>query len=166
LHPTFIPVLSELVQMMLAGGGQMDAAAVGEPMVRMLPSSVTSGDGLQPATIEGEPPINNVYGSWEWTASQGCVLWTWPEPPGPGIFALQASGRTERMVATAAPAMESDLSTLDEETLTNRIGGEREIGFRSSTTREESNDQTWSWLIVGCLLGLIAEIVALRLSRM
>lgn len=166
VHSTFLPVMSELAQALLAGRGGGEQVACGESMVRMLPPSVSEAATLLPITIEGEPPVDGSYGNWEWSAGQGSVVWNWPEPAGAGIYALQQVSTPMWMVATSAPAAEADLQSLDREVLVERVSDQRSVGFSSSKSRDGESDSVWSWLIVACLLGLIAEIVALRVSRM
>ncbi len=167
VHPTFLPILSELTQTLLAGSGETTQAACGEPLVRMLPPSLNDGVVLTATTVEGSTPIDDRYGSWEWSAGQGSMVWSWPEPPGAGIYALNDPTSAVCMVATSAPSLEADLQSLDEEILVERVTDQRTVGFTSTKQQsQEKSDATWSWLIVACLLGLIAEIVALRFSRM
>lgn len=166
VQPTFLPVLSELTKSLLAQRGQGDQAFSGEPVVRVLPTFLTSESTLQARTVEGTPPNDGDFGKWQWSQGQGAMVWSWQEPPGPGIYALDESAKSAWMIATSAPAVESDLSSLDKEVLTQRLSGGREVGFASAETNEQGSDDLWSWLIAACLLGLIGEIAALRWNRM
>lgn len=166
VQPTFLPVLSELSKSLLAQRGQGDQAFSGEPVVRVLPASLTSESTLQARTVEGTPPNDGDFGKWQWSPGQGAMVWSWQEPPGPGIYALDESAKSAWMIATSAPAIESDLSSLDKEVLTERLSGGRDVGFASAETNEQGSDDLWSWLIAACLLGLIGEIAALRWNRM
>jgi hypothetical protein len=121
---------------------------------------------LTARTVDGLPSSDGGYGSWQWVAGQGAVVWNWPKPPGPGVYALDDNATPVWMIATSAPSIESDLSSLNKEILTERISGQREVGFASAGSNEKPEDDIWKWLIVGCLFGLIGEIVALRFSRM
>jgi len=166
VQPTFLPVLSELTKSLLAQRGQGDQAFSGEPVVRVLPTFLTSESTLQARTVEGTPPNDGDFGKWQWSPGQGAMVWSWQEPPGPGIYALDEGAKSAWMIATSAPAVESDLSSLDKEVLTQRLSGGREVGFASAETNEQGSDDLWSWLIAACLLGLIGEIAALRWNRM
>ena len=95
------------------------------------------------------------------------MVWNWPAPVGAGIYAVREGDATAWMVATAAPAVESDLKSLAGDVLTDRIGQDRTVGY--TTTRQQEGggqDSTWSWLIVACTLGLIGEVMLLRYNRM
>jgi hypothetical protein len=62
--------------------------------------------------------------------------------------------------------MEADLNSLDKSVLTERISGTRTIGYASVDADDRESNDIWKWLVVGCLVGLIGEIVALRMNRM
>ena len=166
VHPTFLPVLSELTKTLIEGRGQDQQAATGEPLVRILPASVSDQNTLSPQTLAGPPPNDSDYGRWEWSANQGCMVWNWAEPPGPGIYALDDKEQAVMLVTTSVPAIEADLKTLDEAVLTDRMTAGRSVGYSAAGAQSESSDSLWSWLIVACCIGLIAEVVALRWNRM
>ena len=166
VQPTFLPVMSELTKGLLAQRGQSDQVNSGEPLVRILPSSITNSSPLKGKTIDGPAPSSGEFGQWQWVAGQSSVVWNWTEPPGAGIYSLEENAVPVWMVATSAPASESNLSALDKEVLTTRIGGDRVVGYASSDISEEKSDELWKWLVVGCLFGLIGEIVSLRWNRM
>ncbi len=166
IQPTFLPIVSELINKLLAQRGQNEQAHCGEVAVRMLPTEITAEAKLLARTVDGLPSIDGDFGSWQWSPSQGAVVWNWPKPSGPGIYSLEDNATPVWMIATSAPSIESDLSSLDKEILTERISGQREVGFASAGSNEKPDDDIWKWMIVGCLFGLIAEIVALRFSRM
>lgn len=166
VQPTFLPVLSELAKSLLAQRGQGDQVYSGEPIVRVLPSNLTSDSTLQAKTIEGTAPSDGDFGKWQWSTGQAALVWSWPEPPGPGIYSVDENSKPAWMIATSAPPAESDLSSLDKEVLTQRLSGGRAVGYANAETNEQGSDDLWSWLIAACLLGLIGEIAALRWNRM
>lgn len=166
VQPSFLPVMGELTKSLLAQRGQRDQIHSGEPLVRMLPTTITDSSQLKGKTIDGPAPDGGDFGQWQWVAGQSSVVWNWKEPPGAGIYSLEENSVPVWMVATSAPAGESNLSALDEEVLTKRIGGDRVVGFATSDSGDEKSDDMWKWLVVGCLLGLIGEVVALRWNRM
>jgi len=161
---SFVPVLAELVKSLLSGSGGTTAAC-GEPLVRLLPAQLNSEAVLTAAPLTDQTPPATDYGKWEWSSSQGALVWTWAEPTGPGIYALRQSGNVAMAVATAPPAVESDLQMLDSSLLTEQTAGGRQVGYSDPAADESDRDDLWNWLIAACLLGLIAEITALRLFR-
>lgn len=166
VQPTFLPVVSELINALLSGRGRNHCVPSGETLVTILPSTVSDKVSLTPRTVEGPPPADSNYGTWEWVANQGAVVWNWREPPGAGIYSLDDSSGAVWMVATAAPGMEADLNALDKSVLTERVSGTRTIGYASVDADDRESNDIWKWLVVGCLVGLIGEIVALRMNRM
>ena len=166
VQQTFLPVISELTQSLLAGRSQSEAASPGEPLVRLLPPTLSSESVLKARTIDGIPPQDGEFGKWQWFADQASMVWNWPEPTGPGIYALEEEGVPVWIATTAAPAIESDLSTIDKQVLTERLSGTRPVGFSSSSDDERPKDDLWKWLIVACCFGLVSEVVLLRWNRM
>jgi hypothetical protein len=165
VQPTFLPIIGELIQSLLASQSQRDQASCGEPVVRLLSSEVSDPSSLSASAIEGPNPEDDRFGKWEWVPTQSAIVWSWDDPSGPGIYALEQNDEPKWMLATAAPAIESDLSSLDEEVLTQRISGTRRVGFASNETENKNTDDVWKWLIIGCLFGLLAEIATLRWNR-
>ena len=166
VQPSFLPVIGELIKSLLAQRGQSDQVHSGEPLVRILPAAITDSSPLKGRTLDGPEPNGSDFGQWQWVAGQSSVVWNWKEPPGAGIYSLEENAAPVWMVATSAPAGESNLSALDEEVLTKRIGGDRAVGFVTSDSDDENSDELWKWLVVGCLIGLIGEVLALRCNRM
>lgn len=162
---TFLPVLGELVQHLLSGAQPSEAAACGETLVRMLPPEVSDDAELTAGPAEPNMPESVDYGRWEWSAGQGAVVWTWPEPTGPGVYELHERDQTVFAVATAAPALESDLQALEADVLQQRMAGGRSVAYSDAKSEESADDSLWNWLIVACVLGLIGEIAALRWFR-
>jgi hypothetical protein len=106
------------------------------------------------------------FGKWQWQSEQGSVIWNWAEPPGPGIYALEENNVPVWMVTTAAPGIESDLSTLEKQVLTERVSSGRRVGFSTTGDDQQPKDDLWKWMVVACLCGLVAEVVLLRWNRM
>lgn len=166
VQQSFLPVISELTQSLLVGRSQSQATYPGEPLVRLLPPSLTSESILVARTVDGIPPEDGNFGKWQWTSEQGSMVWNWPNPTGPGIYALEENKQAVWMVATAAPAIESDLSSLEKQVLTERVSGSRSVGFSTVGDEDRPKDDLWKWLIVACCFGLVAEVVLLRWNRM
>ncbi|HEY3395713.1 MAG TPA: hypothetical protein VGK58_23630, partial [Lacipirellulaceae bacterium] len=162
IQPSFLPVLSELLQELLSGRSQPGEAFCGEPMVRLLPADIAADASLAVSVADQHTPSAPEYGRWEWSATQGSLVWSWGEPPGAGVYQLAQDERVVAMVATTAPPTEADLKTLEQSVLQGRLAGSREVGFRDQADSNQPEDQMWTWLIVACVLGLAGEIVVLR----
>jgi Aerotolerance regulator N-terminal/von Willebrand factor type A domain len=162
---SFVPVISELLQRLLSSHSPTNESFCGEPIVRILPSNLTADSTLDIRNKDVRSPSSEDYGKWEWSESQSATIWTWPDPVGAGIYQVNSSGKEVAAVATCAPALESDLATLEQTTLQGRISGTRPVGFRTADDEDNKDDSLWNWLIVACVLGMLSEVAALRWFR-
>lgn len=165
VQQSFLPVISELLQQLLSGRTQPSEASCGEPMVRLLPPEIAADANLVASLADHQSPTSIEYGKWEWSDRQGSLVWSWSEPVGAGVYQLSHGDRIVSMAATAAPAAEANLNTLDRSVVQNRLAGTRSVGFRDQTSSRHTEDHLWNWLIVACVLGLAGEIVVLRSFR-
>ncbi len=165
VQPSFLPVLGELLQQLLSGRSQAGEALCGEPMVRLLPPEVATDSNLVASVADHQSPSSADYGRWEWSDRQGSLVWSWAEPTGAGVYQLSQGDSVVAMAATAAPAAEADLKTLDRSVVQGRLAGLRKVGFHDLSDGRHAEDHLWTWLIVGCVLGLASEIVVLRSFR-
>jgi hypothetical protein len=165
VQPSFLPIISELLQQLLSGRSQPGEGLCGEPLVRLLPAEVAADAGLVASVADHHTPAAADYGQWEWSAQQGSLVWSWPDPVGAGVYQLSHDERIVAMAAMAAPPAEANLRTLDQEVLQGRLAGTREVGFRDQSDSRRDQDYLWNWLIVGCVLGLASEVLVLRLFQ-
>ncbi len=159
----FVPLLGELIGNLLARSSAETEADCGQPLVRLMPPSVDLEDQLTVRPVGDWPESPEGYGSWE--ASPTGVLWQWPRPDQVGAYRVQRAGETMLAVAVTTPASESDLSTLDAGVIDNTTSSARPLGFRDARDAADDKDRWWNWLLVACVLGLVSEVVALRLFR-
>jgi hypothetical protein len=164
-EPSFLPVVGELLQSLLAGRSQPGEAFCGEPLVRLLPPQIGADAALAASVADHQSPTAPDYGRWEWSAEQGSLVWSWADPAGAGIYQLGEKDKVVAMTATAAPPSESNLNTLDQSVLQGRLAGSREVGYRSQADGAQQDDQLWNWLIAACVLGLAGEMLILRSFR-
>ncbi|MFO1063019.1 MAG: VWA domain-containing protein [Pirellulales bacterium] len=165
VQPTFLPVLGEVMANLLSGRKQASETDCGEPLVRLLPTDVTAETKLKLSVADEHSSPAGESGKWEWSASQAAMVWSWPDPPGPGLYRLHNGDETVWAVATAAPAAEADLQVLDKEVLTERIATGRQAAFSLEDAENDGGDNMWNWLVIACAVGLIAEILTLRWVR-
>lgn len=165
VHPSFVPILSQLTESLAERRQAVSQVACGEPMIRWLPPQLPEGARLEIRPSDEATPEAAEYGSWEWSSSQAGLVWAWPDPVGPGIYEVVHDRQRASMVATAAPAAEVDLATLDRKVITGKLAGTRAIGYRTTDSNDTHSDDVWSWLIVACLTGLISELFALGWFR-
>lgn len=157
----FVPLVDELADLLMGHRGIDSAKPPGEAAVWLLPASAGRAEGL---TINGPSAGQSDLGSV--SDDQNAVVWRWPQPSGPGVFTIRRGSATVFAVATAVPAEESDLTTIDPEVLTKRLAGGREVNFRAAGDDEiedaPNRDRTWAWLAAACVGCVIVELGVLR----
>src|SRR2546430_531893 len=65
----------------------------------------------------------------------------------------------------AAPAIESDLQSIDPSLLTGRLAGGRSVSFRPAGADAQTRDTAWAWIIATCAMLMLAELATLRIFR-
>jgi hypothetical protein len=128
-------------------------------MVRFLPPQVTSTEML---SISSDISVDDPG---QLSEDNGSVVWTWKEAGPPGIYSVKRNGQTIFAVATAAPADQSDLTSLDPSVLKDRLAGGRTVEIRSPDDAAQKKDKLWAWLLSACVGCVLLEMAALRLMR-
>lgn len=155
-HPTFVPVLNELVDVMLQSSGRRQPAYCGEPITRLLPTDIDQTDGL---TIQPD----DVGGSFR-RSGQG-VVWSASSPGGPGVAEIRQSDALVYAATIQIPPEESDLRYLDGEILTDRLAGQRKVDFHRVQQPHATLDHGWVWCAVIVVMLMIGEVVCLNFFR-
>jgi len=153
----FVPLVDDLVGRLLERGRSSPAAVCGQPLVARLPVSAASTElsiaGPRPA------PAGAELGQ---LADEGTgVVWTWPAPSPPGVYRIERGGQTEYAIAMGVDEAESQLEYLPGDVLTGRLAAGRSVFYRAADGADESRDNLWVWLAIGCVLCLVGEMVAL-----
>src|SRR5205085_7121020 len=116
--PAFVPLIEELSGRIIGRGRMSDAVACGEPMVAYLPAEAGAADGLN---IVGPDSSTQELGAL--ASENGFVAWRWPAAGAPGVYQVKRGDKTVFALGRAAPAIESDLQTIDPSLLTGRLAG-------------------------------------------
>jgi len=163
--PVFVPLLEELVNRLLTRPPGEEAVSSGEPLAIYLPADAGAPGGLTFVTLQGAPMDPNTMGTLAEDGNQ--VLWRWSSVGPPGVYGVQRDKRTILAAASAIPASESDLTTMDMDVLKGRLAGGRDIAVSTvgSSGDAERRDVIWAWLLVACAGCILAELLALRLFR-
>jgi hypothetical protein len=156
----FVPLVGELVGRLLSQRRSDDAAACGEPLAAYLPAEAGAAAGL---TLVSDDPKQTNLGAL--TDESSFVLWRWESAGSPGVYSVKRDADTVFALATAAPALESDLETIDPSVLTTRLAGGRTISFQSAINETATGDSAWSWFLVACAACMLGEFFVLRLFR-
>ncbi len=157
--PVLVPMIGELCGRLLSTNRSTDALRCGEPMAENLPTEISTPQGL---SIIG--PDEKKQENARLSLEGGTVLWRAEEAGPPGIYQVQSAGQTVFAVATAAPASESDLQTLDPLTLKTKLAAGHEIYFQSADD-QPPRDQLWAWILAGCAACMILELGVLKAFR-
>jgi hypothetical protein len=157
--PLMVPVVQELAGRLLSTHATASASACGEPFAAYLPPDTTTPDRLSvvdPAGIRQSDATLTQDGT--------LVLWHQDAAGPPGVYQVKRGDDTVYALATAAPASESDLQTLDPQTLKTRLAAGRSVYFENSADQPPRADQ-WTWILVACAGCLIGEVGVLKLFR-
>jgi len=166
----FVPLMAELTDLLLPENDSQATAFCGEPLTRLLPPEASGLSGLSvshrstDSVLSGGDVKNSDAG--QLRESGDGVLWQWTEARVPGIATIANGEQAVFSLALKSPPEESDLRSLDENVLTERLAGGRETSFRQSSRPMSSRDDSWIWFAASCVVALIGEIVALRFFRM
>jgi hypothetical protein len=172
-HPTFVPIISELVEGLLRSNGRSQESFCGESLTRLLPPLVTGASGLE--VIADSESDAASFG--EFQQSGEGVVWNWRRLDGPNVFTIEessngsndagGSNNTESKqvvfaLASSIPPEESDLRTLDAEVMTERLSGGRQVSFTRVAEAEKEDDKSWIWFAVAAVVALVGEVLILK----
>ena len=158
-HASFLPIVNELVDDLLSSSNRAQLSLTGLPLVKVLPSEVSSADGLVVSQSEGEG-APEVIGQLQ-TSGDG-VVWSCKELPGPDIFEIEKDGKSVFALAANLSPEESDLRTLDASLFEDRLSGGRDVSFTRVTGEKREEDRSWIWLAVAAVVALIGEVAILK----
>ena len=161
-HTSFLPIVNELVADLLSSNGTAQLSLTGLPLVRVLPSEVTSVDGLVVRPTDVAQPQEDVG---QLRASGEGVVWSCKELPGPDIFEIEKDGKAVFALASNLSPEESDLRTLDAGLLTDRLSGGRDVSFNRVAGEKREEDRSWIWFAVAAVVALIGEVAVLKAFR-
>jgi hypothetical protein len=163
--PAFVPMLAELVNRMLGRGRVTDAAPCGETLSAYLPAEAGAAEGLTTLAPETQAKSDDKDDNGALADENGLVVWHWPSPGSAGAYRVMRGDKAVYALATAAPAVESDLQTIDPSLLTGRLAGGRTVEFHASGEDEQRNDTAWAWVLAVCAMCMIGEVGMLKLFR-
>ncbi len=167
----FVPLLGELTQSLLGRAQAAQETSSGEPFAASLPSDVEGIASLKIVASVGSESSptdsgSNAAGLGELTQESTGILWKSDAVGPPGVYQIMRGDDTVFALATAIPAVESDLRTLPADVFRDRLSGGREVRFTAVAGREgEERDRLWTWAAVACVVCLLAEVAALKTFR-
>jgi len=159
--PLFVPLVEELCGRLLAVHDSADAVLCGESMAQYLPAECGTSQGLK---TTGPSTERDAAGAGTLSDESSGVLWHADAMGGPGVYEVKRGDQTVFAMASAAPASQSDLNTIDPSTLTTRLAAGRRVGYEAASDAPPKDD-VWTWLLVGCAICLVSEVGVLKLFR-
>jgi hypothetical protein len=158
--PAFVPLLGELTRRLLGKPRTEEAIACGEPVAAFLPLAAGLAAGLIVFGPDEQPDPTS-----ELVEEKNGVLWKSPGLASPGIYKVKRESQVVFALAAAISPEEADLRAIDSELFQDRLSGGRTIRFTAALEEGEKRDPIWTWLAVGCVGFLLAEVLALKLFR-
>ncbi len=168
-HPTFVPIVSELVEGLLRSNRRSQDAFCGESLTRLLPPAVSGAAEL--SVIPETPSTDGVDSFGEFQQSGEGVVWNWRRLTGPNVFKVvrssaEANSReTVFALASKIPAEESDLRTLDAQVMTERLSGGRQVSFARVAEAKKEDDKSWIWFAVAAVIALVGAVAILKVFK-
>lgn len=158
--PAFVPLVGELMNRLLGRNRMTEALPCGEPVAVYLPTTAGPAPGLQIVA-----PLGRQEDVGQLVEESSGVLWRCPATPSPGVYQVKRGDTVVYALATAIPAEESDLRSLEPSVFQERLAGGRTIHYRAATSEGEERDDLWTWLAVACAGCLLGELIALKAFR-
>jgi hypothetical protein len=161
--PLFVPMVSEIVEKLLARRQAAAVANCGLALSVPLPPAVGSISGLETAFVPEMPKDGSVG---ELTEDKTGVYFRSKELAGPGTHLVRREGKTVFAIASAAPPEESDLRSIQGSVLTKRLARGRAADFRSTADLlQNERDDVWTYALVAAVGCILAEWVILLVMR-
>ena len=163
--PAFVPLLHELLGRMLQTESNSTVAHCGEQLVVHLPVEVESAAGLRIVAPRRQQAGGGDESLGRLSGEGAGIVWHWPSPSAPGVYRIERDGDTVFSLAVNVPAEESNLDSLPEDVLRNRLGGGRSVYYHAAGGGEDSRDLPWTWLLTACVVCMLGEIATLLAFR-
>jgi hypothetical protein len=155
--PIFVPLLGELVDRMLSRQSRKETESCGEALVAYLPPEAGAAMGLR---VVGPDASADAHGTISDDANS--ALWRWNAAGRPGVYSVMRDDATVFALAAAAPALTSDLQTLEPQVFEDRLSGGRDVTLHAADDTEERHDNLWAWILVACCGCMLSELLVLR----
>ena len=159
----FVPLLEELTHGLMYRERGNETALCGEPLFVQLPADAGPSRILQTfdlktvgLKIDSDVVDENKQG--ELLDEETGTVWRWNSPDQPGVYGVRQDEKIVFAKAVAISPEESELESLDMQTLGPRLAGGHATYYHNVADGGEHRDDLWIWLIVGCVLCMIGEV--------
>ncbi len=153
----FVPILDELIHGLMDGKRGNETVFCGEPFFVQLPGDAGPAAALETFDFltKTEMPKSRPG---ELLDEETGTVWHWNRPPDPGVFGVKRGDDILTARAVAIPPEESELNSLDLENLAPRLAGGHATYYRNVSDDSRRRDDFWTWLVMACVLCMVAEI--------
>ena len=159
----FVPMIEELVQRLMVRQ-RTGKFVCGEPLVAQLPAEVGLASGLNIVGPDNAKAADDSEAYGQLSDDGAGVAWHWPSPTAPGVYRACRGPATEFALAVSLPDEESQLEPLPMEVLTGRLAGGRAMHVQAAGD-DQRQDRLWTWLVVACVVCMVAEVGTLIFFR-
>ena len=164
--PAFVPLVGELTALLLGRRSIEPPVSCGEPFALPLPPGAGPPSELTVvADREAAGASRNETAPAEIVDEAEGQLCRARAAPGPAVIRVKRRDQTVFALATAIPENESDLAALPAAVFRNRLAGDRALSYHDAIQSDDSSDSLWTWLALGCAVGLVTELTLLRAMR-
>jgi hypothetical protein len=161
-HEAFVPIVDDLTQQLTERRTAPTAIHCGQPLVVRLPMTNATRRSL---TIERPSDSAAEQDLGELQDEASGPVWHWSSVGEPGVYRVLQGSDLVFALAVTVPPEESQLESLSEDVLKQRLAAGRAIFFRSAAEEDQTRDMWWTWLAVGCVLSLLGEVATLLVFR-
>ena len=156
----FVPLIEELVHGLMYRERSSETAHCGEPLFVNLPGDAGPAPTLQAVDLQNASDQTAVpetsYG--ELLDEETGTVWRWNTPNRPGVYGIKRAENIVFAKAAAIPPEESELESLDMESLAPRLAGGHATYYRNVAGDGQRRDDFWIWLTAACVLCMIGEV--------
>jgi hypothetical protein len=151
----FVPLIEELLHGLVDRRRSSASAHCGEPIFVQLPGDAGSAAVLQTFDLQRTAAEKN-YG--ELLDEETGTVWNWRSPDRPGVYGIKRGESIVFAQAAVVPSEESDLESLDLQTLAPRLAGGHSTYYHNIADGGERRHDFWIWFVIACVLCMIGEV--------
>jgi len=156
----FVPLIEELLRLLTDRKREDAPAHCGEQIFVQLPADAGPATVLQAFDLNAPEKTCG-----ELVDEETGTVWNWNSPNRPDVYGVRRGETIVFAKAAVIPAEESDLQTLDLQSLASRLAGGHATYYRNISEGGERRHDFWIWFAVGCVLCMIAEVGTMIVFR-
>ena len=158
----FVPLIEEVLHGLMDRRRENESAYCGELLFVQLPSDAGPAAVLQAFDLQ-RADADGSYG--ELIDEETGTVWSWTSPDRPGVYGIQRGESVVFARAAVIPSEESDMESLDMQTLVSRLAAGHASYYHSVADGGDRRSDFWIWFVVACVLCMIGEVGAMIAFR-